>query len=43
MLRELFKEALQELLQAEMRDQLGYEKPASNSSELPNDRNGKTF
>ncbi|HPS56352.1 MAG TPA: IS256 family transposase [Sedimentisphaerales bacterium] len=42
MLQELFKEAVQELLQAEMEEHLGYEKHASNSSQFDNNRNGKT-
>jgi len=42
MLGDLFKEAVQELLQAEMDEHLGYEKHASNSSEFTNSRNGKT-
>lgn len=41
MLQELFKEAVQELLQAEMEEHLGYEKHASNSNQFPNNRNGK--
>ncbi|MEI6748704.1 MAG: IS256 family transposase [Bacteroidota bacterium] len=42
MLQELFKEAVQELLQAEMEEHLGYEKHAADSSQFPNNRNGKT-
>ena len=42
MLQELFKESVQELLQAEMEEHLGYEKHASDSSQFPNNRNGKT-
>ncbi len=39
--QELFKETVQELLQAEMDEHLGYEKHASNSSHFANSRNGK--
>lgn len=39
--QELFKETVQELLQAEMDEHLGYEKHASNSSHYVNSRNGK--
>jgi putative transposase len=39
--QELFKETVQELLQAEMDEHLGYEKHASNSSHFVNSRNGK--
>jgi ligand-binding SRPBCC domain-containing protein len=39
--QELFKETVQELLQAEMDEHLGYEKHASNSSHFENSRNGK--
>jgi putative transposase len=39
--QELFKETVQELLQAEMNEHLGYEKHASNSSHFTNSRNGK--
>jgi putative transposase len=39
--QELFKETVQELLQAEMDELLGYEKHASNSSHFANSRNGK--
>jgi len=39
--QELFKETVQELLQAEMDEHLGYEKHASNSSHFTNSRNGK--
>jgi len=42
MLQELFKESVQELLQAEMEEHLGYEKHASDSSQFSNNRNGKT-
>lgn len=42
MLQDLFKEAVQELLQAEMDDHLGYEKHASESSQFTNNRNGLT-
>lgn len=42
MLQELFKEAIQEMLKAEMDEHLGYEKYASDSSHYPNSRNGKT-
>jgi putative transposase len=38
--QELFKETVQELLQAEMDEHLGYEKHASNSSHFENSRNG---
>jgi putative transposase len=38
----LFKEAVQEMLQAEMDEHLGYEKNAPNSAEFKNSRNGKT-
>jgi transposase-like protein len=41
-LHEVFKEAVQELLQAEMDEHLGYEKNAPNSAEFKNSRNGKT-
>lgn len=39
--QELFKETVQELLQAEMDEHLGYEKHATNSSHFVNSRNGK--
>jgi putative transposase len=39
--QELFKETVQELLQAEMDEHLGQEKHASNSSHFVNSRNGK--
>jgi putative transposase len=41
-LGDLFKEAVQEMLQAEMDEHLGYEKNAPNSAEFKNSRNGKT-
>jgi putative transposase len=41
-LGDLFKEAVQEMLQAEMDEHLGYEKNAPNSAEFKNGRNGKT-
>jgi transposase-like protein len=40
-LHEVFKEAIQEMLTAEMDVHLGYENHASNSNEFPNSRNGK--
>ena len=40
-LHEVFKEAIQEMLTAEMDVHLGYEKHASNSNTFPNSRNGK--
>jgi putative transposase len=40
--QELFKETVQELLQAEMDEHLGYEKHAANSNQFANSRNGKS-
>lgn len=40
--QELFKETVQELLQAEMDEHLGYEKHAGNSNQFANSRNGKS-
>lgn len=42
LLQEVFKEAIQEMLQAEMDNHLGYEKHSAESAEFPNSRNGKT-
>lgn len=41
-LHDLFKQAVGEMLQAEMDNHLGYEKHASESSQFTNSRNGKT-
>ena len=38
----MFREAVQEMLKAEMDEHLGYEKHAPESAEFPNSRNGKT-
>ena len=38
--QEMFKEAVQELLQAEMDEHVGYEKHAAESSQFSNSRNG---
>lgn len=40
--QEMFKEAVQELLQAEMDEHVGYEKHAAESSQFSNSRNGKS-
>lgn len=40
--QELFKETVQELLQAEMDEHLGYEKHAPTSNQFANSRNGKS-
>lgn len=42
LLQEVFREAIQEMLKAEMDNHLGYEKHAPESSEFSNNRNGKT-
>jgi putative transposase len=42
LLQEIFREAVQEMLKAEMDNHLGYEKHAPESSEFSNNRNGKT-
>lgn len=41
-LQEIFREAVQEMLKAEMDNHLGYEKHAPEASEFTNSRNGKT-
>lgn len=41
-LQELFKEAVQEMLQGEMDNHLGYEKHAPESNQFSNSRNGKS-
>lgn len=41
-LQEVFREAVQEMLKAEMDNHLGYEKHAPEASEYTNSRNGKT-
>ena len=41
-LQEIFREAVQEMLKAEMDNHLGYEKHAPEASEFSNSRNGKT-
>jgi putative transposase len=41
-LQEVFREAVQEMLKAEMDNHLGYEKYAPEASEFSNSRNGKT-
>jgi len=41
-LQEIFREAVQEMLKAEMDNHLGYEKHAPEVSEFANSRNGKT-
>jgi putative transposase len=41
-LQDIFKEAVQEMLKAEMDNHLGYEKHASDASQFSNNRNGKT-
>lgn len=40
--QEMFKEAVQELLKAEMDEHVGYEKHATESSQFSNSRNGKS-
>jgi putative transposase len=42
LLQEIFREAVQEMLKAEMDNHLGYEKHSPESSEFSNNRNGKT-
>lgn len=42
LLQEVFREAVQEMLKAEMDNHLGYEKHAPESSAFTNNRNGKT-
>lgn len=42
LLQEVFKEAIQEMLEAEMDNHLGYEKHSAEASSFPNSRNGKT-
>lgn len=42
LLQEVFKEAVQELLRAEMDNHVGYEKHASDASQFSNSRNGRT-
>jgi putative transposase len=42
LLQEVFREAVQEMLKAEMDNHLGYEKHAPEASEFSNNRNGKT-
>jgi len=42
LLQQVFKEAVQEMLQAEMDNHVGYEKHASDASQFSNSRNGKT-
>jgi len=42
LLSEIFREAVQEMLKAEMDNHLGYEKHAPEASEFSNSRNGKT-
>jgi len=41
LLQEVFREAVQEMLKAEMDNHLGYEKHAPEAAEFPNSRNGK--
>ncbi|SHG02603.1 transposase, partial [Flavisolibacter ginsengisoli] len=40
LLQQVFKEAIQEMLQAEMDNHVGYEKHAPDACEYPNSRNG---
>jgi putative transposase len=42
LLQSMFREAVQEMLQAEMDDHLGYEKGSSQAPDFPNSRNGKS-
>lgn len=42
LLQDIFKEAVQEMLKAEMDNHLGYEKHSSDASQFSNNRNGKT-